>query len=79
MQQNKLDFGAFIRDANGNYAMARPATEAELIAQASAILQTRLRGEPLSSRKRQKNSCACGWPRWSTRCSRVCFSITGTA
>ena len=28
MQQNKLDFGAFIRDANGNYAMARPATEA---------------------------------------------------
>ena len=49
MQQNKLDFGAFIQDANGNYAMMRPATEAELIDQASAILQTRLRGEPLSS------------------------------
>ena len=54
MQQNKLDFGAFIRDANGNYAMARPATEAELIAQASAILETRLRGEPLTSPEIQR-------------------------
>jgi len=54
MQQNKLDFGAFIRDANGHYAMSRPATEAELIAQASAILETRLRGEPLSSPEASK-------------------------
>ena len=54
MQQNKLDFGAFIRDANGYYAMMRPATEAELIAQASAILETRLRGEPLSSPEASK-------------------------
>ena len=54
MQQNKLDFGAFIQDANGNYAMARPATEAELIAQAAAILETRLRGEPLSSPEASK-------------------------
>jgi hypothetical protein len=45
MQQNTLDYGAFIRDINGNYVMARPATEAELIAQATAIVETRLRGD----------------------------------
>ena len=54
MQQNRLDFGAFIRDAGGNYTMARPATEAELIAQAAAILEARLRGEPLSNPESSK-------------------------
>lgn len=49
MQQTTLDFGAFIRDANGNYIQNRPATERELIAQAAAILESRLRGATLSS------------------------------
>jgi DNA repair protein RadC len=49
MQRKKLDKGAFIRDASGKYATARPATEAELIAQAAAILETRQRGKALSS------------------------------
>ena len=34
--------------------MSRPATEAELIAQATAILETRLRGEPLTSPEASK-------------------------
>lgn len=55
MQQNKLDFGAFIRDAGGHYATTRPATEAELIAQAATILESRLRGEALSSPQDSKD------------------------
>lgn len=49
MQQNNFDFGAFIKDRNGLYSSARPATEAELIAAATAALEARICGQELTS------------------------------
>ena len=49
MNQNPLDFGAFIQDGYGNYETLRPASECEILAQARTILESRVRRSPLEN------------------------------
>jgi DNA repair protein RadC len=47
--QRKTNTSVFVQDASGNYCTAQPATEADVIAQAVDILESRLHGETLTS------------------------------
>jgi DNA repair protein RadC len=49
MRRTSPDYGAFVKDRRGKYTLARPATEAELLATAATILEARIVGKELTS------------------------------